>query len=184
MAKTKRNIILDGLSGAVGKQLLIRQYRAGHTVVGAPPVFKPDRAFSELQLARQLAFREAAAYAVTAKDNPLYTRKAAGTARNSYNLAISDWLHPPEILALELGDWHGQPGAVIRIQAQDDVQVCLVTISISDPRGALLEQGPARQVDPLWWEYTTTSAASGSLEVLACAQDLPGHVTQLSRSCA
>ena len=39
------------------------------------------------------------------------------------------------------------------------------------------------QVDTsLWWEYTTSVAASGSLKVLASAQDLPGHVAQVVKA--
>ena len=49
-------------------------------------------------------------------------------------------------------------------------------------REQLLEQGLATQVDNLWWEYTTTSTASGSLTVLAAAQDMPGNVTEMSKT--
>ena len=82
---------------------------------------------------------------------------------------------------MDLTGWSGQAGQVIRVKALDDVQV---TVSVSDPSGALLEQGAAKQVDSLWWEYTTSSTGSGNLKVLAAAQDLPGNVTEMSKASA
>ena len=182
MAKTHHNVIVDGLAGSIGHLLTVRHYKAGHTVVGSRPTFSPDREFSPAQRARHQAFREAAAYAIIAKENPLYLRLAEGTSRNSYNRAISDFLHPPKVLVLDLGDWRGGPGHVLRIQALDDVQVCQVTIGITDDVGFLLEHGPARPVGALWWEYTTTATCTGTLRVTASATDLPGHVAQLTKS--
>ena len=152
------------------------------TIVTRKPVFGDDRVFTTAQLARQALFREAAAYARAARHNPVYARLALGTPRNAYNLAISDWLHPPEILAMDLAAWDGQAGQIIRVKACDDVLVTGLTVAIIDIWGSVLERGPATQVSELWWEYTTRSAAGPSARVLACAQDLPGHTVQLERT--
>ncbi|MGB7874524.1 MAG: hypothetical protein WBL25_09085, partial [Anaerolineales bacterium] len=141
------------------------------------PTFREDREFSPAQLARQQAFREAAVYARTQKLNPVYIEKAQGTARCSYNVAIADWLHPPEILEIDLSGWVNGDGRTIRVRAQDDIKVEGMKVSISDETGTLLEEGEAQDVGALWWEYSTGQAAVNKLRVTVAARDLPGHVT-------
>lgn len=182
MAKVRNNLVMQGLSGMLGNQLLIRQDKAGRTIIGAKPQFNPNRAFTDSQKQHQHSFREAAAYAQTARSIPIYISKAAGTSMNPYNVALADWFHAPEILELDLGDWTGQPGKVLRVKALDDVLVTGVDVMIRDAGGALLEQGPATQLDALWWEYTTRISATGNLTVVAAAQDMPGNVTKMSKS--
>ena len=181
MAKVRQNVVVDGSSGCLGGQLVLKRDKAGRTILSRKPVFDDHRLFTPAQRAQQLAFRQAVAYAAGAHTNPLYIRLAVGTVRTPRNVAISDWLHPPRILQIDLDGWSGQPGGLIRVEAIDDVLVTQVTLSIITSSGALLEHGPALRVDDLWWHYTTIAGASGSLSVLAAAQDLPGHVTQLTR---
>lgn len=181
MAKVRNNIIMQGLSGTLGNQLTIRQDKAGRTIVATRPRYNPNRVFSETQQQHRNDFREAAAYAQSARGAEIYASKAAGTPMNPYNVALADWFHAPEILELDLGDWSGQPGKVIRVKALDDVLVMQVSISIRDAGGALLEQGPATSVDTLWWEYTTHATGSGKLTVVATAQDMPGNITEMSK---
>ena len=182
MAKIWNNLFLEGLTGLVGDRIILRRDAAGRTIICARPRPNPHRAFSDLQRAQLDRFREAAAYAVSAMHNPVYAGLAHGTPRNAYNLAISDWFHPPQILDLDLGDWRGQPGKVIRVRALDDVLVRQVSITILGPDGWLLETGPAAQLDAQCWQYLTTSLAQGSLTVVATAWDLPGHAAQMLKS--
>ena len=184
MAKIYDNMVVRGLSGALGRQLVVRHDKAGRTIVGNWPKFKATREFSETQIAHENAFREAAAYAQSAKDQPIYTSKAIGTALSAYNVALADWFHASEIKALELGSWKGQPGQLIRIKALDDVLVKQVSVTITSAAGAVLEKGDAVQTDSMWWEYTTTANGSGNLTVTAAAQDMPGNVTEMSKSSA
>jgi len=181
MAKVRNNLVMQGLSGLLGNQLTIRQDKAGRTIISARPQPKPNRTFTDAQKQHHHDFREAAAYAQSARGAQIYVSKAAGTPMNPYNVALADWFHAPEILELDLGDWSGQPGKVLRVKALDDVLVMQVSVSIRDAGGALLEQGPATSVDSLWWEYTTHAAGSGRLTVLASAQDMPGNVTEMSK---
>ena len=181
MAKNLNNLVVRGFSGSIGGQLVIKRSKSGRTIISNHPSFRADRQFTPAQQSQHLAFREACAYAKTARDQEVYVHKAAGSDLSPYNLAVADWLRPPEILQVDTGGWTGQPGKVIRIQALDDVQVKDVTLVITDLAGALLEQGPATAVDSLWWEYTTTATGTGSLKVTASAQDLPGHVTQFTK---
>ncbi len=181
MATVRNNIIMQGLSGMLGNQLTIRQDKAGRTIIATRPRRNPNRAFSETQQQHRNNFREAAAYAQSARTAQIYISKAAGTPMNPYNVALADWFHAPEILEMDLGGWSGQPGKVLRVKALDDVMVTQVKISIRDAGGALLEDGPATQVDNVWWEYTTHATGSGSLTVLAAAQDMPGNITEMSK---
>jgi hypothetical protein len=180
MAKVRNNIIIQGLSGSLGEQLVIKQDKAGRTIVGVSPTFDPNRTYSEAQLTHQDQFREAAAYAKDTKDQEAYVEKAVGTPMTSYNVAMADWFHAPEILELDVSAWHGEAGQVIRIKAVDDIQVTQVNVVITDSTGAALEQGQAVRADGLWWDYTTTATAPEGPRVVATARDLPGHVAQFN----
>jgi hypothetical protein len=182
MAKVNQNIVVQGLIGSLGRQLVCKRDKAGRTLVTRRPTFAEDRTSPPPQRTQQAAFRRATPYALSAKDDPIYARLAEGTPRNPYNVAIADWFHPPQILEVDLGCWRGQPGQLIRVQASDDVLVKQVTVAIADASGTLLEHGPATQVDDLSWHYTTTSTATGSLNLIVAAQDLPGHITQMIKA--
>jgi hypothetical protein len=177
MAKVNGNLFMDRLSGSLGDQFIAKRGRGGRTIICKKPTFREDRKFSPAQLARQQAFREAAAYARTQKLNPLYLEKARGTGKCSYNVAIGDYLHPPEILEIDLSGWVNGDGGTIRVRAQDDVRVEGVKVTVSDETGALLEEGQAQDMGALWWEYSTGQAAVNNMRVTAAVRDLPGHVT-------
>jgi len=181
MAKVRNNIVVKGLSGSLGDQLVIRLDKAGRTIVSVKPAFDENRQFTEAQQAQQEAFRNAAAYAKTAKGEDVYVEKAEGTPMNAFNVAMADWLHAPEILDVDLSAWNGQAGQVIRIKAMDDVKVKGVSVVITDANGVLLEQGEAAQADGLWWTYTTTQPASGNPKVIASAEDLAGRITRMTK---
>jgi len=170
-----------GLSGAVGEQFVIRKDKAGRTIVGNIPTFDENRQFSEAQQAQQEAFREASAYAQSAKDQEVYVKKAEGTPMHPRNVAMADWFHAPEIKDIDLSGWTGQAGQTICIEAIDDVQVKQVTVVITDETGAVLEQGAAVSGNDGWWNYTTTKAASGTPKVIASALDLPGHIAKMTK---
>ena len=178
MAKVKGNLFMARLSGSLGDQLIVKRDRGGRTIICKKPTFQEDREFSSAQLARQQAFREAAAYARTQKLNPLYIEKAQGTGKCSYNVAIGDYLHLPQILEVDLSAWVDGEGGTIRVRAQDDVKVEGVKVNICDETGTLLEEGQAQDMGALWWEYSTAQAAANNMRVTVSAKDLPGHVTE------
>ncbi|HCR72014.1 MAG TPA: hypothetical protein DIW23_11260 [Anaerolineae bacterium] len=179
MAKVRKNLIIQGLSGSLGEQLVIRHDRAGRTIVAVSPSFDPDRTFSEAQQETQERFRQATAYAKVAKDEDVYVEKADGKAVSAYNVAVADWFHAPEILEVDMSAWDGVQGQIIRVKVLDDVQVTQVNVVITDEQGDAIEQGSAVQQDGLWWSYTTTENASGTPRVIASARDLPGNIGQL-----
>jgi hypothetical protein len=168
MAIITHNILTEGISGMVGDKLVFRQMRDGRTIVCARPDFS-HRVWSEEQLIHHSRFQQAAAYArVASKTNPLYAELARGTAKNAYNIALSDWFHPPVIHSIERQDRR------ICVNATDNVLVDSVLITILDEAGKTVEQGQAVQVDEAWWEYVT--AMEGKIRVEAC--DLAGNVVR------
>ncbi len=178
MARVRENIVMQGLSGTLGNQLIIKTDKGGRTIISAKPSFDSNREFSPAQLAQQQAFREAAAYGKMMKGEEIYITKANGGAKNPYNIAVGDWFNRPEILEIDLSGWVNGDGGTIRVRAQDDVRVDEVKVTISDETGTFLEEGEADEVGALWWEYSTAQAAANNMRVTVSANDLPGHVTE------
>lgn len=168
MAKVKRNLILQGISGAIDKTLVFRQMRDGTTILSAAPDFS-RRVFSKGQLTHQSRFRQAAAYARhAARTTPIYAELTKGTTRTAYNIALSDWFNPPVIDSIELLDDR------IRVAASDNVLVVKVLVTIMDEQEEVLEQGQAKQVNKTFWEYSAQAAG----RIIVEAWDLPGNKTR------
>ena len=178
MAKVRENIVMQGLSGKLGNQLIIKTTKGGQTIISTKPSFDSDREFSPAQLAQQQAFREAAAYGKMMRGEEIYITKANGGSKNPYNIAVGDWFNRPEILEVDMSGWSNGDGGTIRVRAQDDVQVQQVMVKIADAEGALLEEGEAQDIGALWWEYRTAQNGANALRVTVSAKDLPGHVTE------
>ncbi len=149
MAKVLNNLIVQGLSGSLGNQIVIRQGKGGQTIVSAKPA-NATRTFNLTQLAQQEAFHNAIAYAKSAKDENIYLTKAQGTTLSAFNVAVADWFNAPEVLEIDTENWTGAVGQVIRVKAQDDIQVTRVHVQIADTQGNFLEEGAAVQADGLW----------------------------------
>ena len=180
MAKVDGNIFMDRLSGMIGDQIIIKKVRGGQTIISKKASFNGKREFTPAQLAQQQAFREATAYGKMMQGEEIYITKADGGAMSPYNIAVADWFNRPEILEIDLSAWSGEAGQVLRIRAQDDVQVKRVSVVIADETDNVLEQGQAVEVGALWWEYTTTATASGNARVIVRALDLPGRAAERS----
>jgi hypothetical protein len=168
MAKIKHNILTEGISGMVGDKLVFRQVRDGRTIVCARPDFS-HRVWSEEQLTHHSRFQQAAAYArVASKTIPLYAELARGTAKNAYNIALSDWFNLPVIHSVERQDGR------IHVEATDNVLVDRVLVTILSQEGKTLEQGQAARLDGSWWEYVTATEGRVKVE----AWDMAGNVTR------
>jgi len=168
MARVRTNVIVEGLSGKLGDQLVFRHLRDGRTIVCAKPDFS-RRVLSKDQKAHHERFRAAAAYARQASINqPTYAKLAAGTVKNAYNLALGDWFHPPVIHNIEKRE------GKILVQASDDVYVASLRVMIVDGTGSVLEQGDAIQLEGDLWEYQPVAEG----RVVAEARDLAGNVVR------
>ncbi len=179
MAKVEKNIVVQGLSGSLGGQLVIQTGRGGQTIIRTMPA-PSDRPPSAAQEESRARFQEAAAYGKVAKDDPAYAAKASGTAKSPYNVAVADWYHEPEVVEVDLEAWTGGVGEVLRARARDDVQVTTVQFALADAGGNLVESGAATLQADGWWHYVTTvDHPGGAAAVLVTARDLPGHAGSL-----
>ncbi len=178
MAKVHNNVLARGVSGLLGDQLVLKRDKAGRTILSNRPHFSENRVFTPAQRAQQERFRAARVYAREAKNLEVYQAKAAGTPQTPSNVAMTDWFHLPEIREVDLSNWTGQAGQLIRVRAVDDVQVRQVSVVILDESDAVLEQGPATAEDGDRWVYRTTVTASAPTKVVVKAEDLPGHITE------
>ena len=172
MAKVSSNVLVRGLSGKLGDQVVFRRLRDGRTIVCVPPDFS-KRKLSKDQKAHHQRFREAAAYAkAAAQCQPIYAELAAGTIKNAYNIALSDWFHVPKIHRVEV------KGDTLRIQASDNVRVAGVKVAILNEEGLVVEKGKAMPVDESWWSYAPHTPLDGKLKIAVEARDLAGNVTR------
>jgi hypothetical protein len=95
-------------------------------------------------------------------------------------VATADFMHPPEILQVDVSGYTGKRGETIRAKVQDDVKVKAVKVVIATDEDQLIEQGVATADDGLWWKYVTTAEANApgsNVNVVIHAWDLPGHET-------
>ncbi len=72
MAQVRNNLVVQGLSGMLGKQLVLRTRKNGKTFVSAAPRRRADYVPSEAQKKQQARFRAAVAYAKEAKNRQEY----------------------------------------------------------------------------------------------------------------
>jgi hypothetical protein len=168
MAEVRDNILVRGLSGKLGDQVVFRILRDGRTIVCNKPDFS-NRKLSKDQKEHHKRFKQAAAYArVAARTNPIYAQLAKGTMKNAYNVALGDWFNPPVIHRVE------RRGKTVRVQASDDVMVTSVQVMILDEQGKVVEKGEALRGEGDWWEYVPTAEG----KVVAEARDLAGNVVK------
>src|SRR5215208_3099358 len=166
MAKVIDNILVRGLSGKLGNQVVLRRLRDGRTIVCNTPDFS-HRKLSTGQKKHHRRFQAAAAYARQAsRTNPIYAQLAEGTMKNAYNVALGDWFHPPVIQCMK------RQGKTLRIQATDDVMVAGVQVMILDKKGKVIEKGEGVRGKGDWWEYVP--GAEG--KVVAEARDMAGNL--------
>lgn len=171
MAQVQKNIIVQGISGKFGGQVVFRQMRDGRTILAAVPDFS-KRVLSTDQKAHHSKFRAGAAYAKqAAKTTPLYAQLAAGTSKTAYNIALADFFHVPIIHEVK------QVGLRLRIWASDTVFVSKVVVTVLDAEENILETGDAVQADADWWEYDFVQTG----KVMVEAHDLAGNVGRVEK---
>jgi hypothetical protein len=180
MAKVGKNIVIQGISGSLGDQLVIQGGKGGQTIIRTKPTPSSKEPTPAQQATRE-RFQEATAYGKAAKDTPAYVEKAAGTPQTTYNVAVADWFHAPEVDEIDLSAWTGGVGETLRARARDDVQVEGVHFLIATEDGTLVEAGAGTPEGAgLWWRYeTTVDHPGGPAKVVVTARDLPGHAGSL-----
>ena len=184
MAKQKNNVVTHGLSGTVGGMLVFRQTATGTVIQSLPRVSGKS---TEAQRAQRRRFQRAVLYGKAAPADPNMQQGYVAAAAHRkdltpYNVAVADFLHAPDIELIDVSNYHGQPGDVIRIEATDDFAVKEVKVVITNPDGSLVEEGLATPgALGFEWFYTVTAnnpnPAGDRIEVYA--SDIPGNITHL-----
>ena len=143
MAKMEQIPVLGRMRGKVG-DLIVKRYSDGY-VVSARPYFSKPR--TEKQKAQSARFADAMAYARDATREPptkeLYDRAVADTNRASNTAAVSDYMRPPTIKKMDLADYSGQKGTVLKIRVENLVPVQQVAVFILESAVADEVQDPA-----------------------------------------
>jgi len=181
VAKVTNNLVIHGLSGMLGKQIVVRRMKDGTFIVSAAPRRRTDAPLSEAQKAHLERFRRAVLYAKSARTRPEYQEAAKARGLSAQNVAVADFMHPPEIQSVDLSGYDGAAGQTIAITAVDDVLVKTVGVRITTADGTVVEKGTAvvSTDDPALWTYQATAAApSGAVKVVVDAADLAGQVTE------
>lgn len=180
MAKSNGNIVVSGLSGRLGKQLVVRTQKDGDTVVSAAPRRVKGRKGTPAQQAQQERFRKAGLYGRAMKNLPEYLALAAQRKVSAFQVATSDYLRAPEILGVDISEYQGVAGQKIQVAALDDVKVVTVNVTLCQDDDTVIEKGHATvtPMDPRLWVYTaTTNAPSTSVKIRVEVTDLPGNTT-------
>lgn len=166
MAKVKKNVVVQGVSGKVG-ELVFRQLKDGSTVVAVKQDFS-RRKFSKGQVAHQARMKEAALYGKEAQYHPVYVALAEKSTLTGYNFAFADRMKPPVIHAVERVE------GGIRVRASDNIGVVRVEVRVLDEAGTVLTKGEAVETSKEVWEFATV--VSG--KVVVRVWDLAGNVVE------
>ena len=178
MAEVKNNIVTQGFSGSIGKQLVFKRY-GNRTIVSAmPDMSKVVK--SKKQKAENAKFSDAIAYARGQMSDPEskaeYKAKATGMQK-PHNIAIADFYNAPEIRKVETADI--STTQTLTVYALDDFKVVDVSVEVYDMEGVLLEQGHASEKIEWVWMYKINIPIHSltKLRLLIAAFDKPGNKT-------
>ncbi|OFY66674.1 MAG: hypothetical protein A2Y71_09030 [Bacteroidetes bacterium RBG_13_42_15] len=180
MAQVKQNIILKGLSGRVGKNIVFKNY-GNKTIVTAYPDMSKVK-FSAKQKEENKRFREAMSYARAQMADP--DSKAAYKARikglqKPHNIAIADFYNPPEIGHVDVSISKASQADRIFIEASDDFMVVRVEVKITNKDGSQKETGQAQQIKEGRWLYVVHEIYPSveGLTITVRVWDKPGNCT-------
>lgn len=177
MAKATLNSVVGGISGKSGG-FVFRQL-GGETFISQAANARPGKA-SRAQQAQRDRFKEATWYAKRVLADPcqLEAYQALGKQlnRRADKLVTGDFLTPPVVDRIDVSNYQGGAGGVIRILATDDIEVVSVDVTVQ-AAGLLIERGPAAKVHGVWCYTATTSVPAGAaLTITATAKDRPGNI--------
>ena len=169
MATVKKNPVIEGLSGGVGK-LVFKQYRE-KTVVCAWPEHDPNRQPTAGEAHQRGRIKAAAAQAkailATEEGQAYYAaaRKRLGK-HSAYHTAVFDFFDAPQVLHVEWG-----ADARLLIRVWDNVGVKAVRVLLDG------EVGLADPVDDPpgeWWRFVVGGRPRAQVEIIA--EDWMGNV--------
>lgn len=173
------SIITGKLRGALGKELVFRDWDGENIVARMPK--KTGAEPSESQLKIRENFLLASQYAKRILQDPdmaaAYER-ARRPRQNLYGRALEDCVNPPRVVSINSRNYTGIVGDQVSARAIDDFRVTGVMVQIFAADGTLLEQGSGvLALNGMDWVYTATQpngALTGSI-IKAIATDVPGN---------
>jgi hypothetical protein len=188
MGKRAQKVVEKAASGAMGKELVLREIgEAG--VLAEMPTINKNRVPTPAQAGQQDKFAEAADYANAVLETPAlketYDAKAT-KKRPAFKIAFQDYLTPPRVKEIDTLEYNGTVGSIITVKAFDDFAVKQVKVSIYNAAGDLVEEGLAI-ADPIFkikYNYTATQVVAilPGCKIKAVAQDLPGNKKELLKT--
>jgi hypothetical protein len=162
MAMIQNDLIIQGLSGKVGRQLAVHRKRDGKYKVCAAQLDNHQPIHIEAQDEHHRRLYEALLYSEATPQ--ISSNGASELSPNPIGESVSvvDVIHPPEIHRIDVSKYTGRAGELISITAGDDVKVASVGVLIVNGEGILVEKGSAilSDLNPYAWMYTTTTTAS------------------------
>lgn len=182
MGNIKLNALVEKASGRVGSNLVLRT--RGKRTILATKGDAPKEISEKQKLVRE-RFRLAAMYAKAALKNPETKTAYEDLVKDqefmsAFTAAVKDYLKPPQIAAVTLDGYTGQPGSFIQISPSDDFKVIGVTVKITAPDGTVIESGNAVVEDGAGeFKYIATqvNAALPGTKITITATDRPGNGT-------
>lgn len=178
---TSNNPLLQGLSGTIGKTLVIRQTK--HGIVVASPPRKVKRTHEANRRVRE-KFTSATRYANEQMRNwetkRLYQDGVNKRLCSAYQVAVSDFLRAPIVDSVETNRYAGTAGHQIDVFASDDFMVTSVEVIIRNEMQQKVEQGQATRLGMLGdhWVYVTETdiPIAPGYTIEARARDIPGNI--------
>lgn len=182
MGKIKLNALLESASGKVGSNLVLR--KRGKRIILATNGER-TKELSEKQKAVRERFTAAADYAKKALRNPETKAAYEDLAKDqefmtAFTAAVTDYLRPPQIKAITLAGYTGQPGSFIQVRPLDDFKVIGVAVKITAPDGTVVESGNAVMDAELGeFKYTATQAIASlpGTKITVTVTGRPGNET-------
>jgi hypothetical protein len=177
MAHSQDNSLVKNFNGKFDR-MVYRTY-GGMTIMSRLPNFT-GRKWSKAQKANHRRFGGGAEYAGKAMKIPelaeFYNNKAKGL-QNGWNMAVSDYMRKPEICEINLEEYKGRKGDLIRIRARDKFRVAAVIVTILNALGHEVESGMAVYLPASGWVYRAKEEnphwRGGT--VVVKASDFPGN---------
>ncbi len=176
MARVKRNIITEGLSGKLTDLVVFKQVKGKTLVTKAPK--KRTVPLSKKQQLTVNKFTLAMQYAKAALTDPDLKAGYAAMARDgqtAQNAAMLDFFHGPVIHAVFLSPPDSQ---LLYIKATDNFKVAKVEVSVLYGDGETPEKGAAILTSNDQWIYHLKHPQwlqQGS-RLMVTASDLPGNI--------
>ena len=184
MAHSRQNVLTKTYSGKLGDVVL----QSDGIIRSRPDT--SNRIWSEDQKGHISHFQQAKEYARMVKADPVLSAPYLEPLRiwkrkkknmGLYQLAIKDFLNPPEISFIERDQTSSSNPMEFRIHANDVVAIVRLTVRLLSPQGDILEEGDTETLlENRVYSYlgADPSLVPPGTTVHITAWDIPGHFSE------